>query len=106
MIPQSPLEKVARAHYETQPWMHATDVPGRAAPLTVAMTWEKIGPVAQQRQIERMATALTALLDPDEGTLAAAAEVGPDTNAGEFDIDSARTVFNAAIQHILKGAEG
>lgn len=85
MIPQSPLEKVAMALHACATENIGTDNP----------TWETEFPEvkAQVRMLAR--SAVTALLDPDEGTVEVMLFRG-----------SAKQVFVDAIQHILKGAEG
>lgn len=56
----------------------------------------------EQREywIGKAEAVLDALYEPSEGMLAAGCEIGPDTNMGPFDYDSALDVFKAMIDHI------
>lgn len=90
MISKSPLEKVARAIYEShefvRPWDHPKSV-----------GWHRVCR-AEAR------AALTALLDPDDGTVEAgylAQREGLFKGASRE--DRQRVGFVASIQHILKG---
>jgi hypothetical protein len=99
----TPLEKVARAICRA----HRISIGFAEAPdytLTdeIHNAWQDFLPEAS--------AALTALLDPDEGTVEAAARsidrIEDCTGYYGAAPGLARAAFNAAIQHILKGAEG
>lgn len=85
MIPQSPLEKVARAMY--------------AEATSHQQPFEMLSDGAQEHVRRAARAALTALLDPDEGTVEAMFEA----NKAEVFREECVASFNAAIQHILKG---
>ena len=85
------LEKMARAMFLRE-WRGIDPGPSE---------WACSGPY----WINSAQAALETLLDPDEGMLNAACEVGPDTNSGEFSYDDATRVFQAAIRQALSSAE-
>jgi hypothetical protein len=91
----SPLEKVARA----------ISAANKAAPFP----WWSATPENCRLSAHLARAALTALLDPDEGTIMAMLDAHASGQPFESPFGPNGSFvgeFNAAIQHILKGAEG
>lgn len=98
MIPQSPLEKVARA-------LHEALVGGDADELIhspAQKSWEEPTMPRWAQWIDAAHATLTALLDPDEGTLKAMADAIRGLTFSGYPAEQDRAIFNAAIQHIIK----
>lgn len=93
MISQSPLEKVAMA-IDPLAW-------GGPGLCETGAAQRRRG-----RALRTATTVLTALLDPDEGTLKAMTDAMRGLTFSGYPAEQDRAIFNAAIQHILKGKAG